>query len=601
MKTKTILRVLKYLKHYRLLLLLSLALAALSVVLTLAIPVLTGDAIDLLGGSQTFAQRPVFGLLCKAASLFGITQEQLNTIPAILILICIAMGATALAQWLMNVCNNRIAFGIVRRLRQDAFDRIQSLPLSYVDAHPVGDTVSRVISDADAVTDGLLLGFSQFFTGILTILGTLLIMLTVHPGIALVVVLVTPLSLFVAAFITKKTHTYFKNQSKTRAEQTAIVDEMIGNHKLVTAFNRGDEALADFDRVNDRLAKISQKATFFSSLTNPSTRFVNNLVYAGVVLVGALMAIATGGAALSIGQLSCFLSYANQYTKPFNEISGVVTELQNALTCAGRLFELIDARPEVPDAPDALVLDTARGEVAFDHVSFSYVPERPLIKDLSLAIKDGQRVAIVGPTGCGKTTLINLLMRFYDTTEGDILVDGTRTREITRDSLRKNIGMVLQDTHLKHDTVRANIAIGFPEATDEQIEAAAKACHAHSFIKRLPNGYDTVIGGDNDTLSQGQRQLLCIARVMLRLPPMLILDEATSSIDTRTEQKIQAAFAGMMKGRTSFIVAHRLSTIKQCDLILVMKDGDIVERGTHDTLLEQNGLYATLYHSQFES
>ena len=601
MKTKTILRVLKYLKHYRLLLLLSLALAALSVVLTLAIPVLTGDAIDLLAGSNTFAERPVFSLLCKLVSPMGLTAEQLNSIPTILIFICIAVGITALSQWLMNVCNNRIAFGIVRRLREDAFNRIQSLPLSYVDAHPVGDTVSRVVSDADAVTDGLLLGFSQFFTGILTILGTLLIMFTVHPGIALVVVLVTPLSLFVAAFITKKTHTYFQNQSKTRAEQTAIVDEMIGNHKLVEAFNRGDEALADFDSVNDRLARISQKATFFSSLTNPSTRFVNNLVYAGVVLVGALMSIATGGIALSIGQLSCFLSYANQYTKPFNEISGVVTELQNALTCAGRLFELIDARPETPDAPDALVLTEARGEVGFENVSFSYVPERPLIQNLSLEIKDGQRVAIVGPTGCGKTTLINLLMRFYDTTEGDILVDGTPTRQITRDSLRQNIGMVLQDTHLKHDTVRANIAIGHPDATDEQIVAAAKACHAHSFIKRLPNGYDTVIGGDNDTLSQGQKQLLCIARVMLRLPPMLILDEATSSIDTRTEQKIQSAFAGMMQGRTSFIVAHRLSTIKQCDLILVMKDGDIVERGTHATLLEQNGLYATLYHSQFES
>ena len=600
MKTKTILRVLRYLKHYRLLLALSLLFAAVSVALTLSIPVLTGDAIDLLAGEQTFAERAVFGLLAKITSPMGITHEQLNSIPAILILICMAIGITALLQWLMNVCNNRIAFGIVRRLRQDAFERIQTLPLSYLDAHPVGDTVSRVISDADAVTDGLLLGFAQFFTGLLTILGTLLIMFSVHPGIALVVVLVTPLSLFVAAFITKKTHTYFKNQSITRAEQTAIVDEMIGNHKLVTAFNRGDEAVADFDRVNDRLAKISLKATFFSSLTNPSTRFVNNLVYAGVVLVGALMAITTGGAAISIGQLSCFLSYANQYTKPFNEISGVITELQNALTCAGRLFELIDEQPETPDAPDALVLDQARGEVAFESVSFSYVPERPLIKDLSLQSQDGMRVAIVGPTGCGKTTLINLLMRFYDTTKGDILVDGTPTRQITRNSLRQNIGMVLQDTHLAHDTVRANIALGHPDATDEQIVAAAKACHAHSFIKRLPKGYDTVIGGDNDTLSQGQRQLLCIARVMLHLPPMLILDEATSSIDTRTEQKIQSAFAQMMKGRTSFIVAHRLSTIKQCDLILVMQDGDIVERGTHDSLLTADGLYAKLYHSQFE-
>ena len=600
MKTKTILRVLKYLKHYRLLLLLSLIFAAVSVVLTLCIPILVGDAIDLLAGSQTFAERPTFDILLKIASPLGITAEQLNSVPAILILICIAIGITALLQWLMNVCNNRIAFGIVRRLRQDAFYRIQSLPLSYIDAHPVGDTVSRVISDADAVTDGLLLGFSQFFTGILTILGTLLIMFTVHPGIALVVVLVTPLSLFVAAFITKKTHTYFQNQSKTRAEQTALVDEMIGNHKLVVAFNRTDEALADFDRVNDRLAGISQKATFFSSLTNPSTRFVNNLVYAGVVLVGALMAIATGGAAISIGQLSCFLSYANQYTKPFNEISGVITELQNALTCAGRLFELIDAKPETPDAPDALVLQEARGEVGFDNVSFSYLPERPLIQNLSLQVKEGQRVAIVGPTGCGKTTLINLLMRFYDTTEGDILVDGTPTRNITRDSLRQNIGMVLQDTHLAHDTVRANIAMGYPEATEEQIVAAAKACHAHSFIKRLPHGYDTVIGGDNDTLSQGQKQLLCIARVMLRLPPMLILDEATSSIDTRTEQKIQSSFARMMQGRTSFVVAHRLSTIKQCDLILVMQDGNIVEQGTHDSLLAEDGLYAKLYHSQFE-
>ena len=600
MKTKTILRVLKYLEHYRLLLALSLLFAAVSVALTLSIPVLTGDAIDLLAGEQTFAERAVFGLLARLVAPMGITHEQLNSIPAILILICIAIGITALFQWLMNVCNNRIAFGIVRRLRQDAFERIQTLPLSYLDAHPVGDTVSRVISDADAVTDGLLLGFSQFFTGILTILGTLLIMFSVHPGIALVVVLVTPLSLFVAAFITKKTHTYFQNQSRTRAEQTAIVDEMIGNHKLVIAFNRADEAVADFDRVNDRLAKISLKATFFSSLTNPSTRFVNNLVYAGVVLVGALMAIATGGAALSVGQLSCFLSYANQYTKPFNEISGVITELQNALTCAGRLFELIDEQSETPDAPDALILEEARGEVAFDSVSFSYVPERPLIKDLSLSVKQGQRVAIVGPTGCGKTTLINLLMRFYDTTKGDILVDGTPTRDITRNSLRQNVGMVLQDTHLVHDTVRANIALGHPDATDEQIVAAAKACHAHSFIKRLPKGYDTVIGGDNDTLSQGQRQLLCIARVMLRLPPMLILDEATSSIDTRTEQKIQSAFAQMMKGRTSFIVAHRLSTIKQCDLILVMQDGDIVERGTHDSLLAADGLYAKLYHSQFE-
>ncbi|MBE6676246.1 MAG: ABC transporter ATP-binding protein, partial [Ruminococcaceae bacterium] len=379
-----------------------------------------------------------------------------------------------------------------------------------------------------------------------------------------------------------------------------VVDAVKVGHKLVIAFNRADEAVADFDRVNDRLAKISLKATFFSSLTNPSTRFVNNLVYAGVVLVGALMAIATGGAALSVGQLSCFLSYANQYTKPFNEISGVITELQNALTCAGRLFELIDEQSETPDAPDALILEEARGEVAFDSVSFSYVPERPLIKDLSLSVKQGQRVAIVGPTGCGKTTLINLLMRFYDTTKGDILVDGTPTRDITRNSLRQNVGMVLQDTHLAHDTVRANIALGHPDATDEQIVAAAKACHAHSFIKRLPKGYDTVIGGDNDTLSQGQRQLLCIARVMLRLPPMLILDEATSSIDTRTEQKIQSAFAQMMKGRTSFIVAHRLSTIKQCDLILVMQDGDIVERGTHDSLLAADGLYAKLYHSQFE-
>ena len=600
MKTKTILRVLKYLKHYRLLLLLSLIFAAVSVVLTLCIPVLTGDAIDLLAGSPTFSERAVFGLLCKLAQPLGVTAEQMNSVPAILVLISIAVGSTALLQWLMNVCNNRIAFGIVRRLRQDAFERVQTLPLSYLDSKPVGDTVSRVISDADAVTDGLLLGFSQFFTGILTILGTLLIMFSVHPGIALVVVLVTPLSLFVAAFITKKTHVYFKNQSKTRAEQTALVDEMIGNHKLVTAFNRGDEAIEEFDRVNAQLAAISQKATFFSSLTNPSTRFVNNLVYAGVVLVGALMAIATGGAALSVGQLSCFLSYANQYTKPFNEISGVITELQNALTCAGRIFELIDAEPETPDAPDAYVLTTARGKVAFDHVSFSYTPERPLIQDLSLEIKEGQRVAIVGPTGCGKTTLINLLMRFYDTTQGNIVVDGVPTRTITRNSLRQNIGMVLQDTHLKHDTVRANISLGHPEATEEQIVAAAKACHAHSFIKRLPKGYDTVIGGDNDTLSQGQRQLLCIARVMLSLPPMLILDEATSSIDTRTEQKIQRAFAEMMQGRTSFIVAHRLSTIKQCDLILVMNDGDIVERGTHDSLLEQNGLYAKLYNSQFE-
>ena len=575
----TLRKVLRYLKHYRILFALSLLLAVAVVAMTLYFPILTGEAIDLIVGEGKVDFEALSPLLLRGVIL---------------------VAATALCQWLMNVCNNRITFGVVRRLRHDAFVRIQSLPLSYLDKRPVGDTVSRVIADADQFTDGLLIGFSQFFTGILTILGTLGFMLTLNIPMTVWVVVATPLSLFVASFIARRTHSLFKKQSETRAEQTALVDEMLGNHKLVTAFNRGDEAIADFDKVNDKLAAISQKATFFSSLTNPSTRFVNNLVYAGVVLVGALMAIATGGAALSIGQLSCFLSYANQYTKPFNEISGVITELQNALTCAARLFELIDATPETPDAPDALVLQNARGEVKFDWVSFSYHPDRPLIENLCLEVKQGQRVAIVGPTGCGKTTLINLLMRFYDTTEGEIKVDGTPTRSITRGSLRHNIGMVLQDTHLKHDTVRANIALGYPEATDEQVIAAAKACHAHSFIRRLPNGYDTVIGGDNDTLSQGQRQLLCIARVMLCLPPMLILDEATSSIDTRTEQKIQSAFAQMMRGRTSFIVAHRLSTVKNADLILVMNHGDIVERGTHDSLLEQNGLYAKLYHSQFE-
>ena len=579
---QTVKKVLGYLRSYRLLFILSLILALAVVAGTLYIPILVGNAIDL-----------------------AIDRGQVNFdgIYKLLLRIGVISAATALLQWLMNVCNNRITFGIVRRLRRDAFQRIQELPLSYIDSHPVGDTVSRVISDADQFSDGLLMGFSQLFTGVLTIVGTIAIMFSINVSITAVVIVVTPLSLFVAAFIAKRTHSLFKKQSETRAEQTALIDEMIGEHKIVAAFSHEDEALEEFDEINDRLAKCSLKAVFYSSLTNPCTRFVNNLVYAGVALVGALICVSSGGTALTVGSLTSLLNYANQYTKPFNEISGVITELQNALACAARVFELIDAEPQLPDAENACVLlpENVDGRVNIENVEFSYTPDRELIKDFNLSIENGQRVAIVGPTGCGKTTVINLLMRFYDVDSGKIEVSGHDVRNLKRSSLRASYGMVLQDTWLKVGTIRENIAMGKPDATDEEIKAAAKEAHAHSFIRQLPKGYDTVIGEDGGALSQGQKQLLCIARVLLCLPPMLILDEATSSIDTRTEMKIQDAFAKMMKGRTSFVVAHRLSTIKEADVILVMNNGHIIEKGDHKTLLQNGGFYADLWNSQFES
>ena len=574
-------KVLRYLRHYRLLFALSLLLAIIVTALTLYLPILTGDAIDL---------------------IIAPGQVDFEALSPLLLRGVIIIAITALCQWLMNICNNRITFGVVRRLRRDAFVRIQSLPLSYLDRRPVGDTVSRVIADADQVTEGLLMGFSQFFTGILTILGTLCFMLTLNLPMTVWVVVATPLSLFVASFIARKTHHLFKKQSEIRAEQTSLVDEMIGSHKVVVAFAHEDEALRDFEEINTRLENTSRKAVFFSSLVNPSTRFVNNLVYAGVALIGALICLSpAGGMALTVGGLSAFLTYAGQYTKPFNEISGVVTELQNAMACAARLFELIEAETETPDSPDATVLSDVEGSVALTDVAFSYTPDKELIRDLNLTLKSGQRVAIVGPTGCGKTTVINLLMRFYDVNEGSIAVDGHDIRTVTRHSLRESYGMVLQETWLAAGTVRDNIAFGRPDASDEEVVAAARAAHAHGFIKRLPDGYNTVIGEDGGSLSQGQKQLLCIARLFLCLPPMLILDEATSSIDTRTELKIQNAFATLMKGRTSFIVAHRLSNIKEADVILVMRDGHIVEQGDHKTLLEKGGFYADLYNSQFEA
>lgn len=575
---KTAARVLRSLGRHRASLLLSLAFAAASVLLTLYIPLLTGDAIDLI-------------LDRGLVDLEGVALIALQI--GISALLC------ALCQWLMNVLNNRITFAMVHRLRRQTFEKLQRLPLSYLDSRSVGDTVSRMMNDVDQLTDGLLLGFSQLFTGVLTILGTLVIMLLLNPGIALVVILVTPLSLFVAAFIAKRTYSMFRLQSTTRAEQTAMIDEFVGNHKTVLAFGHEEEAQADFDEVNERLGKCALRATFFSSLTNPCTRFVNNLVYAGVALVGALLCIG-GNGAMTVGGLSKFLSYANQYTKPFNEISGVLTELQNALACASRVFELLDESELTPDSPDARVLTEASGSVTLSDVAFSYTPEQDLIRGLSLTVSPGQRVAIVGPTGCGKTTLINLLMRFYDVCDGSISVDGTDLRDLTRASLRASWGMVLQDTWLRAATVRENICMARPNATDEEMIAAAKAAHAHSFIKRLPEGYDTLLGEGGGSLSQGQKQLLCIARVMLALPPMLILDEATSSIDTRMELKIQNAFARMMQGRTSFIVAHRLSTIESADVILVMKDGKVIEQGDHRALLARKGFYHDLYNSQFE-
>ena len=568
-------KVLHYIRHYWFYLVLSIVMAAVTVTLTLYLPILTGRVIDLIleKGKVDFAG--VFQILQRMA---------------------VVIAVTAAAQWIMNVCNNKMTYRIVQDIRNEAFRKIEILPLKYIDGHSYGEVVSRVIADVDQFADGLLMGFTQFFTGVITILGTLGFMLSVNVGITGVVVLITPLSFLVAAFIAKKTYTMFHVQSQTRGEQTALIEEMIGNQKVVQAFSHEDEALEEFDEINDRLGKCSLKAIFYSSITNPATRFVNNLVYAGVAVTGAVFAIKGG---ISVGQLSCFLTYANQYTKPFNEISGVVTELQNALACAARIFELIEEEPQIPDREDAAVLTDVEGRVDLQHVEFSYVPDRKLITDFNLSVRPGQRVAIVGPTGCGKTTVINLLMRFYDVQSGRICVDGADIRDVTRSSLRDHYGMVLQETWLKSGTIRDNIVMGKPEATEGEIIAAAKASHAHSFIKRLPQGYDTLIGEDGGSLSQGQKQLLCITRVMLCLPPMLILDEATSSIDTRTEIRIQKAFATMMQGRTSFIVAHRLSTIREADVILVMKDGNIIEQGNHETLLTQGGFYATLYQSQF--
>ncbi len=571
----TLRKVLRYIRKYWLYLAASIIMAAITVTLTLYLPILTGRVID---------------------RIVGKGQVDFDGVFAVLQRMVIVIAITAAAQWIMNVCNNKMTYRIVQDIRNEAFHKIEILPLKYIDGHSYGEVVSRVIADADQFADGLLMGFTQFFTGVITIVGTLGFMLSVNVGITGVVVLVTPLSFFVAAFIAKKTFTMFKLQSETRGEQTALIEEMIGNQKVVQAFSHEDEAMEEFDEINGRLQDCSLKAIFFSSITNPATRFVNNLVYAGVAVTGAVFAVRGG---ISVGQLSCFLTYANQYTKPFNEISGVVTELQNALACAERIFDLIEETPQIPDKTDAVELRDVEGNVTLEHVDFSYVPDRKLITDFNLAVRAGQRVAIVGPTGCGKTTVINLLMRFYDVNAGKICVEGLDIRDVTRRSLRANYGMVLQETWLKAGTIRDNIVMGKPDATEEEIIEAAKASHAHSFIKRLPKGYDTVIGEDGGSLSQGQKQLLCITRVMLCLPPMLILDEATSSIDTRTELKIQQAFATMMKGRTSFIVAHRLSTIREADIILVMKDGNIIEQGNHETLLAQNGFYAKLYASQF--
>ena len=579
---ETLLKVLAYIRPYKFLMALTIIMAAVSVALTLYLPILTGDAVDLL---IYIFDPSSLNVASPWPALFFILKKM-----AVVILL------TAVNQWIMNICNNKIVYSIIQDIRKKAFRRLEELPLKYLDAHSHGDIVSRVVADVDQFADGLLIGFTQLFTGVITILGTLLFMLSVNVGITVVVVVITPVSLFVASFIAKKTFSMFKLQSETRGEQTALINEMIGNQKVVQAFNREDETLERFDEINGRLEKCSLRAIFFSSLTNPCTRFVNSLVYTGVGLTGAF-AVLRGG--LSVGQLTCFLSYANQYTKPFNEISGVITELQNALACAARIFELIEEEPQEPDAEDAMVLENAEGEVNLDHVSFSYVPDKKLIEDLNLSVKPGQRIAIVGPTGCGKTTIINLLMRFYDVDQGSISVDGANIQDITRKSLRTSYGMVLQETWLKRGTIRDNITVGKPDATEEEIIAAAKASHAHSFIRRLPNGYDTVIGEDGGSLSGGQKQLLCITRVMLSLPPMLILDEATSSIDTRTEIKIQKAFATMMEGRTSFIVAHRLSTIQNADVILVMKDGHIIEQGNHEQLLAKGGFYAQLYNSQF--
>lgn len=577
----TMRKVLKYVSRHGFFMVVSIILAVIVVALTLYAPILIGEAIDLLAdgkGSVDFSQ---------------VTEKLLAT--------AVVIGITSVVQWVMNAINNRIAYHVVRDIRNEAFRHIEVLPLSYIDANPTGDIVNRVIADADQFSEGLLLGFTQLFTGVATIVGTLIFMFTISWQIAIVVVVTTPLSLFVAKFIASRTYRMFRLQTETRGQQTAFIDEMIGNQKVVQAFSHEKKSLEDFDRINDRLAEYSLKATFFSSLSNPSTRFVNSVVYAGVALCGALICISSAGtaAAFTVGQLSCCLSYTNQYTKPFNEISGVITELQNALACAARLFELIEEKPQVSEPENAVTLTDVRGSVKLENVDFSYVPDRKLIEGLNLSVNPGQRIAIVGPTGCGKTTIINLLMRFYDVDSGSVNVEGNDIRNVTRHSLRESYGMVLQETWLKSGTIRDNIVMGRPDATDEEVIAAAKASHAHSFIKRMPQGYDTVIGEDGGSLSQGQKQLLCITRVMLCLPPMLILDEATSSIDTRTEIKIQDSFAKMMKGRTSFIVAHRLSTIREADVILVMKDGHIIEQGNHEHLLARNGFYANLYNSQF--
>ncbi len=574
-QSETLKKVLRYIRKYWFFLVCSILCAAATVTLTLYIPILTGDAIDCILGQGKVDFPAVFVILKKMA---------------------VAVALTAFTQWVMSVCNNRIAYHVVRDIRRDAFDKIQILPLKYLDAHPYGEIVSRIIADVDQFSDGLIMGFTQLFTGVITILGTLIFMFRENVGITLVVVCITPVSLFVANFIAKSTYKMFKLQSETRGEQTALIDEMIGNQKVVQAFSYEDKAMNRFDEINDRLQGYSLKAIFFSSITNPATRFVNSLVYTGVCIVGALSVI---GGKITVGTLTCFLSYANQYTKPFNEISGVFTEFQNALACAARIFALIEETPQPEEPADVKALTDARGDVDLSNVAFSYVPDRKLIEDLNLHVKSGMRVAIVGPTGCGKTTIINLLMRFYDVNEGSISVDETDIRNLTRKSLRENYGMVLQETWLKSGTVRDNIVMGKPDATDEEVIAAAKAAHAHSFIKRLPKGYDTQLSEDGEGLSQGQKQLLCITRVMLCLPPMLILDEATSSIDTRTEIRIQKAFAKMMQGRTSFIIAHRLSTIVDADIILVMRDGHIIEQGNHRELLAKNGFYAELYNSQF--
>lgn len=574
---ETLQKILRYIRKYRLQVLLSVILAAVTVVLTLYIPILTGNAVDL------------------------IVDKGLVDMPGVLhimLVIGIVMAATALAQWVMNTCNNYITYHVVKDIRDEAFAKLEKLPLKYLDSKSYGDIVSRVIADVDTFADGLLMGFTQLFTGVLTIVGTLLFMLVTNVPITLVVVCITPVSFLVAKFIATRTYSMFKLQSETRGEQTGLIEEMIGNQKIVKIFSREEVVKEQFGEINGRLEKCSLKAIFFSSITNPATRFVNSLVYAGVGILGAFVAIKGG---ISVGRLSSFLSYANQYTKPFNEISGVVTELQNAIVCASRIFALIEEEPQIPDSADARVLEEGlvKGNVSLENVYFQYTPEKKLIQNFNLKVKPGQRVAIVGPTGCGKTTVINLLMRFYDVDQGAIRVEGTDIRDITRGSLRTSYGMVLQETWLRTGTILDNIRMGKPEATREEVIEAAKAAHAHSFIKRMQEGYDTVITEDGSGLSQGQKQLLCIARVMLCLPPMLILDEATSSIDTRTEIKIQNAFAKMMEGRTSFIVAHRLSTIREADVILVMKDGNIIEQGDHESLLAANGFYAQLYNSQF--